>query len=373
MAESGASREAAAKKYSCVKYSLAIIETAYLLILLFLSLALGLSRALAFNISQVSSSNYFILPAYILAGYLAYYILNFPFNFYQSFVLEHKFSLSKETMKSWFADQAKGFALSYILSLICLCAFYYVLARFPGHWWFIVSLLWILFSLILAKLVPVLIIPLFFKYKKLSDEKLRERIISLAQKMKVNILDVFEIDFSKKTLKANAAFVGWGSTRRVILADTLKDKYTTDEIEVILAHEFSHYRLKHLLKLVLISSCATIFSFFLIFKTNAYFLKLSGLSSLLDVAALPVILMFFAVVGIILQPLENYLSRKFETDADIAAIRFTGLKDAFISTMDKLASQNLSDRSPNPVIKLFFFDHPPIDERIATARSLDPR
>jgi len=192
--------------------------------------------------------------------------------------------------------------------------------------------------------------------------------MNLAKKMRVKILDCFEIDFSKKTLKANAAFVGWGKTRRVILADTLKDKYSHDEIEVILAHEFAHYRLRHLFKLILTNSLATVLIFYLIFKTNSYVLAVFGLSSLSDLAALPVVLIYFVIFGIVMQPFENYVSRRLERNADRMALLVTGMREAFVSMMDKLAAQNLADRAPHPLIKFFFFDHPPVDERIRMAK-----
>lgn len=223
--------------------------------------------------------------------------------------------------------------------------------------------------MILARLVPIIIIPLFFKYKKLSDEVLRQRILNLAKKMKIKLLDVFEIDFSKKTLKANAAFVGMGKTRRVILADTLKDKYTPEEIEVILAHEFAHYKMKHLLKLILLNSLVTLGCFYLIFRTSGSVLAAFGFSSLSDIAALPVVIIYFTLFGIITQPLTNLISRRFEKDADIAALKVTQNKDAFISMMNKLADQNLADRNPHPLIKFYFFDHPPISERISLAQA----
>jgi len=358
-----------AKRYSSIKYTLAIIDTSYLLLLLFFFQGLGLSNILAQELSALLVKPYFVVPAYVLIGYIVYYILDFPLNFYESFILEHKFSLSKQKAKDWLNDQIKTGIISYIIFLVLISAFYYILARYTQIWWLVISLFWIFFSLILAKLTPIIIIPLFFKYKKLSDEELRKRIIDLAVKAKVKILDVFEIDFSKKTLKANAAFVGWGATRRVILADTLKGKYTHDEIEVILAHEFAHCKLKHLLKLILANSVVTVILFYLIFKTSGYTLKLLGLSSLSDVAALPLMLIYFVLFAIFTQPLENYISRRLERDADKMALSLTGLKDAFISMMDKLAGQNLSDRNPHPIIKFFFFSHPPVDERIALAKS----
>ena len=357
-----------AKHYSNIKYSLDIAGIIYTLVLIFLFLKSGLSKSLASGL-DISAPNVLAVPLYILMVFLGYFVLNLPLNLYQSHILEHKFSLSRQSLGNWFKDQFKAGVISYIIGLILIGAFYFILKHNPANWWFIVSLFWIFFSVVMAKLMPVLIIPMFFKYKKLNDENLRSRIMQLARKMKVKLLDCFEIDFSKKTLKANAAFVGIGDTRRVILADTLKDKYSYDEIEVILAHEFAHYQLKHLLKLVVVNSLLTFSVFYLIFRTNGSILDMFGLYSLGELAALPVILVYFILFGIITRPLEAFISRSFERSADSLALEATGLKDAFISTMDKLAKQNLSDRNPNPIIKLFFFDHPPIDERIKMAES----
>ena len=356
-----------AKSYSNAKYVLAIVGMVYTFILLFLFLGLGFSLGLSLWLDK-HATQFLKLPLYLLLVFIGYYVLDFPLNLYQSHILEHKFSLSTQSLKDWFIDQLKAGVISYIIGFILISAFYFILKTAPANWWLIISGFWIFFSIILAKVMPVIIIPLFFKYKKLSDENLRGRIMKLADKMKVKILDCFEIDFSKKTLKANAAFVGMGNTRRVILADTLKDKYSYDEIEVILAHEFSHYQLKHLLKLIVINALMTLVVFYLIFKTSSYALSFFGFSSLDNLAALPLVLIYFMLFGIITGPLEAFISRSFERSADALALETTGLKDAFISTMDKLATQNLSDRSPHPIIKFFFFDHPPIDERIKAAK-----
>lgn len=358
-----------AKKYSLAKYSLSILDTAYLIALLLIFAGFGFSKNLVDLLHKINPNKYFLVPSYILIASIFYYLLSFPITFYRSYTLEHKFSLSNQKLSNWLADQVRAGVISYIIGFILISAFYYILKRFENSWWLVISLFWIFFSLVLAKLTPIVIIPLFFKYKKLSDEALRQRILGLAEKMKVKILDCFEIDFSKKTLKANAAFVGVGSTRRVILADTLKDKYTHDEIEVILAHEFAHYKLKHLLKLIAINSCVTVMCFYLIFKSSALALRFFGFSSLHDVAALPVILIYFVLFGIIMQPIECFISRRLEKNADKVALKITGLKEAFISMMEKLSAQNLADKSPHPIIKFFFFDHPPIDERIKLAES----
>jgi len=357
-----------ARNYSSIKYKLIILDIIYIFALLFLFTALGISKILAGWLYLLTKNRFFVVPIYLGIILITYYLLDLPLNFYRSFILEHKFCLSQQKIRDWLLDQFKSGIIAYVISLILLGSFYYIFGHYAKTWWLIVSIFWISFSMIMARLVPIIIIPMFFKYNLLADKNLRERIINLASKMKVRILDVFEIDFSKKTLKANAAFVGWGATRRVILADTLKDKYSYDEIEVILAHEFAHYRLRHLLKLILINSLVTMLTFYLIFITSDYALIFFGFSSLSEVAALPLILMYFFIFGIITQPFQCYVSRVLERNADIMALKVTGMKDAFISAMDKLASQNLSDRNPPRIIKFFFFDHPPIDERIALAK-----
>ena len=358
---------AKAKKYSSLKYGLSILDTAYSLAFLLVFCGFGFSKGLAVLLQNINPERFFLVPSYILIAAVLYYLISLPLNFYRTFILEHKFSLSNQKLSNWSGDQFKAGAISYIVALVLIGAFYCFVGRFENSWWLVVSLFWIFFSLVFAKLTPTLIIPLFFKYKKLSDEALRQRILNLADKMKVKILDCFEIDLSKKTLKANAAFVGVGRSRRVILADTLKDKYSYDEVEVILAHEFAHYKLKHLLKLIAVNSCVTITCFYLIFKSSSYALRFFGFSSLEDIAALPVVLIYFILFGIITQPLECFISRKLEKNADLMALKVTGLKDAFISMMNKLSEQNLADTSPHPLIKFFFFDHPPVDERIKIA------
>lgn len=357
-----------AKSYSHQKYALSIIDTFYSIALLLMFLGTGLSLCLENLLIRLHLPYFLLVCAYLLATSFLYYLLNLPFNFYSSFTLEHKFNLTRQTLKGWAVDQLKSGVIMYIISLIMIFAFYWILGRF-NQWWIIASFFWIFFSVLLAKLAPVIIIPLFFKYKKLEDETLRQRILDLASRMKVKLLDVFQIDFSKKTLKANAAFTGMGSTRRVLLADTLKDKYTYDEVAMILAHEFAHYRLKHIIKLIVLNSLVTLGLFYLIFKTSALALGLFKLESLGQVASLPLVFLYFTLLGVVFSPLEAFISRRFERAADRLALEVTRDPDSFISLMEKLASQNLADRNPHPLVKFFFFDHPPIDERIQAAKS----
>src|SRR3989338_3462146 len=265
-----------AQRYSLARYSLSILDTAYSFGFLLVFSGFGLSRNLADLLRQINPGKFFLVPSYILVASIFYYLLSFPLTIYRTFILEHKFSLSNQKITDWFSDQLKSAVVSYIVASLLIWAFYFILIHFEKSWLLVYSLLLIFFNLLFAKLTPIVIIPLFFKYKKLSDKNLRQRILNLAGKIKVKILVCFEIDFSRKTLKANAAFVGVGSSRRVILADTLKSKYTHDEVEVILAHECAHYKLKHLLKLIAVNSSVTVICFYLVFKSSAFALRLFG-------------------------------------------------------------------------------------------------
>lgn len=356
-----------AKSYSYRKYTLSIVDLIYSITLILIFLGSGLSLFLESWLKGANLPNYLLPALFLLISLLLYYLLNLPFNFYATFILEHKFNLTKQKAGGWWMDQLKSAVLAYIICLILVLSFYWILGVFT-QWWLVTSIFWIIFSVLLAKLTPILIIPLFFKYRKLDNEVLHQRILNLASKMQVKLLDVFEIDFSKKTLKANAAFTGMGKSKRVLLADTLKDKYTHDEIEVILAHEFAHYRLKHIIKLIILNSLVTLALFYLIFMTSVFTLSAFKLHSLGQLASLPLIFIYFILFGIISQPLEAFVSRCFEREADSLALKVTGAKEAFISLMEKLASQNLADRNPHPLIKFFFFTHPPIDERIKSAK-----
>ncbi len=358
-----------AKRYCRQKYTLYLIDTVYTLVLLFVFLGLGLAVGLENLIAKFLPASYLLLPVFLLFIFILYFVCSFPLNFYRSYILEHKFVLSKQSLGDWFLDQLKSGVVAYIIAFLLIAMFFSLVIALPRFWWLGISVFWIFFSFVLARLAPVVIMPLFFKFKPLTDELLKNRIIGLAKKMRIDILDVFQIDFSKKSLKANAAFTGMGKTRRVILADTLKDKYSYDEIEVILAHEFAHYKLKHIFKLLIFNSLLTFFLFYLISKTCVYTLAVFNLVSLAQPAAVPLCFVYFILFGLLMQPLEALLSRRFEKDADKLALEITKSPEAFISMMNKLADQNLADRSPAAIIKFFFFDHPPINERIQMANS----
>ncbi|MFH1678994.1 MAG: M48 family metallopeptidase [Candidatus Omnitrophota bacterium] len=357
------------KRYSTIKYALAIVDIIYLLSILFLFQFSGFAVWLRVMLSALFVSNEVVLIFYYCCViFLLYFVLSLPLDFYRSYVVEHRFGLSKESFPHWFSDQIKEFFIGFLIFVILVQGFFFFLRNHPDNWWWISGLFWICFSVVLARLFPVLIIPLFFKYKKIDDEDLRQRIFNLAGKMGLKILNVYQIDFSKKTTKANAALTGLGKSKRVILTDTLYGSFSAEEIEVILAHEFAHSLLKHVIKMLILNASAVIFIFYILFKLAPMIFIRFNLG-LADISGLGIWLICFVFLQACLVPLLNWISRNMERNADCLAIKFSGNKSAFISMMEKLSEQNLADRKPSRWIKIFFFNHPPVDERIAMANS----
>ena len=351
-----------AARYSRLKYALALLDIVLTLVLLILFRSTGASLYLKQAVAFPGIDRFLAAALYLAAVFAAYSLITLPFELYRSFFVEHAFGLSKQKLRSWFADYLKSAFLGLVFFLVLMEAFYFFIWNFPRGWWWMSASFWIFLSIVIARIFPIVLIPLFFKYKKLDNEDLRRRILNLAYRMRVKILDVFEIDYSKKSLKANAAFVGLGKSRRVLLADTLiGGKYLPEEIEAVLAHEFAHYRSRHLVKMVLLN-CAVITAVFYGF----FLLSGAGISAS-DISNLWFWLFLFMMIQIILTPFTNLLHRIMERNADDAAIAATGRPDSFVSMMRKLGEQNLADRNPPLWARIFFYDHPPIEERIKRA------
>ena len=357
-----------AKEYARIKYKLAVIDIVYTLVLLIVLQMSGLAVRLANALTGLSGNQFVLTALYSAVIFLMYMALNYMFDFYRSFVVEHRFGLTKQKFSPWLADHLKSNALGLVVFVILMESFLFLARSYPQSWWWMSALFWIFLSVLIAKIFPVIVIPIFFKCKKLENEDLRRRILSLAKAMRVRILDVFEIDFSKKSLKANAAFVGMGKSKRVLLTDTLLNgKFLPEEIEMILAHEFAHYRFKHLIKMVIMNSFIIFLTFYIFFQLDKHGLQAR------DISNLGTWIFLFMILQLLMTPVTNLISRIMERNADIAAIQVIGKRGSFISMMEKLGEQNLADRTPPLWVKIFFYDHPPIGERIEYSLNTEER
>lgn len=360
-----------AKNYSRLRYLAGLSELALTVAFLVLIITTGYSVKFA-GFALYSGGNFYLsLTLYIVILSLIYYVLLFPLTFYAGFILDHKFSLSGQSLFSWCKDEFKKIIISLTIFLVLVNTFYLIARNFQSIWWLACFAAWIIFSVLFARIFPVVIIPLFYKYNPLRDKELNQRIKETARKFGISVLDVFEIDFSAKTRKSNAAVVGWGPTRRVILADNLVREFTHEEVEVVVAHEMAHHRLNHFWKLILASSVSIFIFFFITGRLMNSMGYLPGSDALSDLRLFPSLWLLFVIYGFAVTPFTNAISRRFEREADTRALEVTGSKDAFITMMTRLAEKNLADDDPGRVIEILFYTHPPISRRIEMAKKFD--
>lgn len=352
------------KEYSGIKIKLSILNLfltlAFLLILVFSPVSIMLREAAG----NIFASWQGVVLGYFALLFLISSILDLPLDIYSSFYLEHKYDLSNQTFFAWVIDLSKKKFLSFALGGMLVLALYAVIRIKPDDWWLYCWGGWILLSLVLGKIVPTFIVPLFYKYSPIEDENILDMVKRVVKGTKLDVKNVYSINLSKTTKKANAAFLGLGRSKRVVLGDTLINSFSIDEIETVLAHEVGHFKRKHIVKNMLSSIIVSLAAFYISFTVLNNLVVVLGYDGVGDVAAFPLISLVFFVFNLMLLPLQNMFSRLMENEADDYAVSVTGLKDSFISAMNKLAEQNLSDKEPNPLIEFVFYSHPSISKRI---------
>lgn len=308
-----------------------------------------------------------VLAALVSGGHTC---LLFPLSFYSGYVLEHRFGLSTLSLARWLWRRVKAGVLAGLLGLALVVGLYWIIWLTGGWWWLPAAGAFFLVSVVLGQLVPVLILPLFYTIQRLDRPDLSERLARLAKGTGLTIEGVYRMALSEATVKANAMLAGLGRTRRVLLGDTLLDRFTPDEIEVIFAHEVGHHVYRHIYKMLvagLITSAAGfgLCDWLLWGWAAAHFPAAQRVH--LPVASLPVLMLILTVFFLLLEPLQNAVSRHFERQCDRYALRRTGLRAAYRSAFGKLARLNKGDPAPPWLEVVLLHSHPPIAQRLAMA------
>jgi STE24 endopeptidase len=289
---------------------------------------------------------------------------------YYGFRLEHRYQLSNQKLRAWIWDETKGLLLTAIIGAALVELLYLIIREFPEHWWLIAWIGFLGVAVLLAQLAPVLLFPIFYKFEPLQDEQLKKRLVGLSERAGTRVRGVYKWHLSEKSKKANAALTGLGNTRRIILADTLLENYSPDEIEAVLAHELGHHVHKHILKSIGVQAIVTLVGFWAANWTLHYAINRWHIfDTLSDFANLPLFVLTFTVLSFLLMPALNALSRFHERQADRYAFQNIAAITPFISSMNKLADQNLAERVPSRWVEWWFHSHPAIARRIAAAES----
>jgi STE24 endopeptidase len=327
----------------------------------------GISTALESFVQGHVSEPWLVVALYTLVGYGVVWLVSLPFDYYEEYVVEHRFELSTETSGSWFRDKVKASVLSILFVFFFVEGIYNFMWLNPTYWWLFLWLVAALTMVFLMYISPVLIMPLFYKFPKLKDEELLNRLKKLAEKAGIKIIGVFEMKAGEKTKKATAALTGIGNTRRMLLSDTFLSNYSNDEIESIMGHEIGHHIYGHIWKFSLIFSGVFLLVLFIMSQTLQDTFGFFGLERVDSVASLPLLVLMFGLFFGVLTPLMNALSRRTEGQCDQYELDLVEKPDSYISAMVKLCDQNLGYAYPSPLIEFLFYDHPSGEKRVERA------
>ncbi len=364
-------KQALARRYERERRLVGLAATVWSFALLLAFYYSGMSNGLAFRWTFV--------PAFLIyaAAFLLWMtVLGLPLSFYAGYVREHKWGFSTQRPGGWVGDKVKGFAVGLILGWIGLALLLLVMARFGAWWWLVAGLGTALVGVVMSTLAPVLILPVFHRYKPVTDETLTRELAELLAREGLKSGGFFEEDMSRRTRKENAFLAGLGRTRRVVLGDTLVRNMTVPEIVGVIGHEVGHFRFRHIWKGIAAGTVEQIALFFIVdVVMRAAFPAFFLVSPRANLALVPMMAAIGgAVAGAVFGPLGNAVSRHFERQADIYAVTHVPDGRAFITALAGLANRNLGDAYPSRWVKILYYSHPPVGERLEyTDRALAGR
>jgi STE24 endopeptidase len=292
-------------------------------------------------------------------------ILSLPFEIYDTFVIEQKFDFNRVTTKTFVLDKLKGYLIAIVIGggLVALIVWLYQLA--PDWFWLFAFGAVTFFGLFMSLFYSDIIVPLFNKQTPLPEGELRTEIERFAQKVGFGLKNIYLIDGSKRSTKANAYFTGFGRKKRIVLYDTLLDKMTTQEIVAVLSHEIGHYKNRHTIKgmFVLLPSNLLLFVLLgLILKSDSFAQALGGTSANFELNIL-VFSILYTPVSMLIDIIGNVFSRKHEYEADNFS-KSHGFAPALVSSLKKLSETSLSNLTPHPLAVFFRYSHPTLLQRV---------
>jgi len=313
-----------------------------------------------------------ILTGLLFIGGLTFlsFITNLPFSIYSTFVIEERFGFNRTSLKTFILDIAKGALLSIVLGAPLLSLILWFFINSGGYGWLYCWFGVVLFSIILQFLAPVLIMPLFNKFTPLEDGSLRDQIFKYAKQESFTLQGIFTMDGSKRSSKLNAFFTGFGKFRKIVFYDTLLDKLNETEIVAVLAHEMGHFKLNHIIQMLIASIIQTGLMFYLL----SFFLSNTPLSEAFSMTETSIYssLVFFGFlyspINLLISLIFNSLSRRNEFEADYYAARTTVSPEMLIQALKKLSQANLSNLTPHPAMVFVHYSHPTVLSRIEQLR-----
>jgi Zn-dependent protease with chaperone function len=357
-----------ASRYHRLRLRLSMSRLALTATFLVAVLTSGAARALADVAAGAVGSPAAQVAIVAIALGVAHAVLSFPLAWVGGFLLPRRFGLLHQPFAGWLGDRAKAAALGGAVGLAGVEALY-ALLRTTSLWWLGVAGLAFAFSVLVTAVFPVWVLPLFYRLTPLGDDALRSRLLALAGRAGVPAVGVWVADHSRKSRTANAAVVGLGRTRRILLYDTLTAAFRPEEIEAVLAHELGHHVHGDVRRGLLMQAALSLVMFWLADHALRAGVGLWGLSGPADPAGIAWVALVLLGLGLVTAPLANGFSRFVEGQADDFALTLTRDPGGFIGAMERLASLNLAERRPHRLKELMLYSHPALDRRIARARA----
>jgi STE24 endopeptidase len=356
-----------AQRYHRLQFLLGLGGAALVALYLLAWLVTGAARALDHAAAALTTLWWSRLVLVAVALGLGEMVVALPLRWVRGYWLPRRFGLLHQPLAAWFLDRAKAAALGGVLGLGGVLVVY-ALLRMTAWWWLIAAGVFFVAGIALAALFPVVVVPLFYRVTRLVDAALERRLVALAERAGVDAVGVWVLDQSRKSRTANAAVVGLGRTRRIILFDTLAAGFREDEVEAVLAHELGHHVHGDVRRGLVVQGVLTLLTFWVAAALLHAGVGFWGLAGVADPAGLPWLVLAFMLVGVIQLPLTNGFSRFIERQADDFALTLTRNPDAFIGAMERLGALNLAERRPHRLKELLLYSHPALDRRIARAR-----
>lgn len=359
-----------ARRYNRLRRWLSVSDFVLGLVMLTVLLASGWTGSLRDLAYRAADQSYVLAVfLYVTMLLLLSKLLGAGLDYY-SFRLEHRYHLSNQKVGSWLWDECKGWLVGLVLATILVEVLYFTIREWPQHWWLIAWAIFMALFIFFAQIAPVILLPLFYKFEPLEREELKARLVRLSERAGTRVRGVYEWKLSEKSKKANAALTGLGATRRIILADTLLTNYSDEEIEAVLAHELGHHVHKHIPKSIAVQMAITFVGFWAANLILHYAVEqMHWFETLSDFANLPLLVLVSTLLSFMLMPVLNAYSRFNERQADRYCFQSISSVAPFISSMNKLAEQNLAERTPSKWVEWFFHSHPAITKRVAAAES----
>jgi STE24 endopeptidase len=325
-------------------------------------------RELQVWLRQSVSGSYLVWLCYFGLLGAVWEVISLPFGFLHHWV-ERRFQLSKQSYGAWFVDRLKGWGVGIVLAVVVLSFIFASVHFWRPYWWIVCSVFLLLFSILLAQLAPVLLIPIFFKLKPMEDTPLKQRLLALCSKFGIDVKEVFHLGMSDKTEKGNAAFTGLGRTKRILIGDTLYEKFPPEQVEAVFAHELGHQVHNDLWKGIGLSVLTTFAGFYV-----AQALMGRYVEGWFDVAVeTPFgMFLFFITLSVVQMPLgwlTLAFSRQREREADRFAAQTIGVAPALADSLERLTFQNRGQFRPSPIREFFGFSHPAPWRRILRLRA----